>query len=113
MIEIGDKYYIFDLEKIYSFINYSDNVEIKEKEILDSYQDGKNISKTIREVTSPGNSQIDNIKYDLVKTFIIQIITYDGEVIDLDDVSFGTKLAWNTMINMGFLKEINFTNINL
>lgn len=107
MIEVGGKFYIFDLEKIYKFINYSDNASAKEKEILDSYEDGKIVGKTIRELTTPGNTQIDNIKYDIVKTFIIQIITYEGEVMDLDDVSFGTKLAWNTMVKEGFLKEIN------
>lgn len=106
MITIDDTIYIFDIEAIYDFVNYSDRVETKEKEIIDSYEGSKVVGKTIRELTAPGNAAIDNIKYDLVKTFLIQVITYEGDVITLADVPFGTKLAINTLIANGFLKEI-------
>lgn len=108
MIFIGDKCYTFDIDKISEAVIYSDKTESKEQEILDTYENGKVVGKTIRELKTPGNSQIDNIKYDLIKTFIIQVIAYEEvEITDLDDLPFGTKIAMNTLIMGGFLKEIN------
>ena len=106
MVEICGKFYAFDVNKISEYVNYSDNNKSVEKEILDSYEGGKNISKTIRELSIPGNQQIDNIKYDLVKTFIIQVLTFDENVRDFDELPFGTKLAINTLIMGGFLVEV-------
>ena len=107
MIEIAGSKYYFDVEKICQYINYSDKTDVKELEILDTYEEGKNVGKTVRELTTPGNAQIDNIKYDLIKTLLIQIITYEGEVVALEDIPFGTKLAFNTLIQEGFLVEVN------
>lgn len=106
MVEVCGKIYAFDVDKICAYVNYSDNSQTVEKEILDSYEGGKNISKTIRELTGPGNQQIDNIKYDLIKTFIIQVLTFDENVNDFEDVPFGTKLAINSLIMGGFLVEV-------
>jgi len=108
MITIGDKYYVFDLEKISKFVNYSDKNPSKEVEILDSYENGHPTNKTIRELTAPGNIQIDNINYDLLKLFIGQIITFEGQTInDLEELPFGMKIAVNTMLHANILIEIN------
>lgn len=105
LLYIDGKAYYFNIDKIEAFINYSDKATSKETEILDSYDNGTAVSKTIRELTTPGNQQIDSIRYDLIKTFIIQIITFDNEINDLNNLTFGMKLAVNTMINFGFLEE--------
>ena len=64
-------------------------------------------AKTVRELTTPGGNQ-DTVAYDLLKIFIIQVVAYDGDGdIDLDSLPFGTKLAFNTLISEGFLKEVN------
>lgn len=106
LIEIAGSKYYFDTERICEYINYSDSTEVKEHEILDSYENGKPVAKTIRELTTPGNAQIDNIKYDLVKTFLLQILTFEDNVSSLEEVPFGTRLAFNTMIVKGFLVEV-------
>lgn len=110
------KTYAFNLDKICEFINYSDNAKSKETEIIDTYDyaaesdettGSKLAAKTVRELTTPGNAQVDNIRYDLLKTLLYQVIGYNeedsGEVTDLP---FGVKVCFNTMINHGFLKEV-------
>ena len=107
MITIGDKIYAFDIERIMEFVNYADKNPSKETEIWDSYENGEAVNKTIRELTTPGNVQIDNINYDLVKLFIAQIITYDAtSITDFDELPFGMKLAVNTMLQNNFLVEL-------
>ena len=107
LLAIDGKVFAFNIDKIEKFINYSDKAISKETEILDSYDNGAIAGKTVRELTTPGNSQIDSIRYDLIKTFIIQLITYEGDFSDLETLPLGMKLAFNTMIAFGLLEEIN------
>lgn len=109
MISIDGKFYAFDVSKICDFISEKTNKELKETEILDSfdYTDKKLTSKSVRELKSPGNGQ-ENIVYDLLKILIIQIVAFDDEGnTELEDMPFGTKVAFNTLIKEGFLIEIN------
>ena len=112
MLKVDDRYFTFDVRKICSFIYEISRRELKESEILDSYDftesgTGKMNSKTVRELTTPGGNQ-DTVAYDLLKIFIIQVVAYDGDGdIELESLPFGTKLAFNTLISEGFLKEIN------
>ena len=112
MIKIDGKIYAFNISKICDFISEKTNREVVENEILDSFDfsgegDKTLNAKTIRELKSPGNGQ-ENIVYDLIKIFIIQVIAFDGEgEIDLYDLPFGTKMAFNTLLSEGFLVEIN------
>lgn len=110
-IKIDGTEYVFDIDKIVDFFNYSDKTSSKETEILDNYEftgEGMNkTSKSIRELTTAGNMQTDNIKYDLIKTFIFRLTDYDdaGRYVDnIEDLPFGAKLCFNTLINEGFLK---------
>ena len=104
MITIEGKTYVLDLNSVCDFINHSSTHSAKETEVINSYVEGKLDEKSVRELTTPGNSQIDNIKYDLVKMFIVQILTYDEKNIEkLEDMPFGTQLAFLTLINEGFL----------
>lgn len=110
LIRINDKQYAFNLTKICDFIAKTSGKDVKETEIIDSYSfEGKKkelAGKTIRESSAIGNGQ-ETIVYDLVKIFIIQIVAYDStDDISLEELPFGTKIAFNTLINEGFLVEI-------
>lgn len=108
MITIDGKTYVFNTAKICEFINVSQSTESKEKEIITSFTEGGNVDeKSIRELTTPGNLQIDNIRYDLIKMFIIQVLTYDDKNVEnISQMPFGTQLAFLTLINEEFLTLI-------
>lgn len=105
MITIEGKTYVLDLEQVYDFINFSSTHESKEKEVITNFTEAGIVDeRSVRELTTPANSQIDNIKYDLVKMLIIQVLTYDEKEIEsLEAMPFGTQLAFLTLINEGFL----------
>lgn len=113
MIKIDGSAYAFNISKMCDFICEKTNREVSETEILDSFdfsnkEEGKSLNaKTVRELKTTGNG-LDNIIYDMMKIFIIQVVAYDGEGdIELDELPFGTKIAFNTLISEGFLIEIN------
>jgi len=110
LISINDKYYAFNLQKICDFISKTAGKDVKETEIIDSYTfEGKKkelAGKTVREASAFGNGQ-ETIVYDLIKIILIQVIAYDSiDDISLEELPFGTKIAFNTLINEGFLYEI-------
>lgn len=107
-----DSEYVLDLKAILNFINFSDSHNSKESEIIDRYEkdDNKTLSvaeKTIREITSVGNTQMDNISYDLIKILITQVLSYgyDLETNSLTNTPFGFDIAFNTLINEKLLKK--------
>lgn len=101
MIDVDKDYYL-DVRAILNFINYSDKNPSKETEIIDRYEKNENKSlesaeKTIREITS-GNSNFDNISYDLIKTLILQVLAYGyDEEQDTTILPFGLKIAISTL----------------
>lgn len=112
---IGDKKYAFDLEKIKNFCLTSDKEKGGEVEVMEVHEpDGNGVlslaSKTVHEVKGTGNPQNDTIMYDLIKSFVVSLLdtdirgTFAQEVVG--SMGFSTKLAFNTMINMGFLIEV-------
>ena len=114
---INNKRYYFDVERISKFINHSDTHKIMEREIIDSYEqeeddDGVShmnaVGKTVREVSAQGNTNMDNIKYDLIKMFIIKLIDSDLTN-DFDKpLPFGMVLCINTLIKEKILIEENY-----
>jgi hypothetical protein len=78
MIDLEQDYYL-DVKAILNFISYSDT-HSKEIEIIDKYEKDENknfntAEKTIKEITTSGDSNMDNISYDLVrKNFIMYSI---------------------------------------
>lgn len=110
LINVSGKHYAFNLAKMCDFISKMAGKDVKETEIIDSYNfDGKKkelAGKTVREASTFGNGQ-DTIIYDLIKVVVIQVIAYDSlDDITLDELPFGTKLAWNTLVNEGFIVEV-------
>lgn len=107
-----DKEYYLDIKAILNFINYSDTHSNKETEIVDRYEkdENKNLSsaeKTIREITSYGNTNMDNISYDLVKILLGQVLSwgYETEQIETETIPFGLKIAINTLLKEKLLIE--------
>ena len=118
----GTEYY-FDLKKICEFISYRTDKTDKEKEVVDNYEYDPDLSevklstKIVRELTSPNDTQYDTIKYDLIKTFIIQLITYSDKaklnipeangfeipVINVNYMPIGTRIVFNTLVEEGLL----------
>jgi len=118
----GTEYY-FDLKKICEFISYRTDKTDKEKEVVDNYEYDSDLSevklstKIVRELTSPNDTQYDTIKYDLIKTFIIQLITYSDKaklnipeasgfeipVINVNYMPIGTRIVFNTLVEEGLL----------
>lgn len=112
MIDVDKDYYL-DIRAILNFINYSDKYPSKETEIVDRYEKNENKSlesaeKTIREITS-GNSNFDNISYDLIKTLILQVLAYGyDEEQNTMPLPFGLKIAISTLEHEKLLlKKIN------
>lgn len=111
MIDFKGKKYAFDFNKIMEFVDFSRDMTSTEREILDTYDisdginsGGKVVTKTIRELVSPSNFQMDSIRYDLVKTFIIEILSFEGDF--EREATDGLKIAINTLINEKLLVEI-------
>lgn len=115
LVVIGDKKYAFDLEKIKNFCLTSDKEKGGEVEVMEVHEPNsvgvlELSSKTVHEVKGTGNPQNDTIMYDLIKAFIVSILSCEinthNEVEVLSSMDFATRLSFNTMIRMGFLIEI-------
>lgn len=123
----GRNYY-FDLKRICSFItgkkDGSDANERIEREIINNYgvedeDEGLTLtSKAVREVTGPNDGTMPNIRYDLLKILLIQLITYSEKtkvstqdndsvelpMVHLDYLPLGTRIAFNSLLNEGIIK---------
>ena len=109
----------FDLAEICKFIEYSDNTKVKETEIIintDSFdgsvEGGINQvlnNKTVRDNIVSANAQVDNIRYDLVKTLILKILDDTSFLKDKKDgqtyFTTGAQIAVNTLIEYNMLKN--------
>lgn len=108
-ISFGGEIYVFDIEAIISFINKSNNKKISETEITEDFKLEKNspvlVNKTIKEVTAPMASDIDNIRYDLVKMFVISLINNEEEY---GSMPYGINMAFNTLLSLGLIKKMNY-----
>lgn len=113
-IVLENKKYAFNLAKIKEFCVVSDKETGKETEVTEAYEldsddTMKMTSKIWRDVKGAGNPQNDTIMYDLVKMFILPLVTNeqtflaDGATVTSE---FSIMLCLNTMLEAGFLYEI-------
>lgn len=98
--------YILDLDNIIKFCFDNDD-KTNDSEITEVYvtdENSKNLtltSKQLREVKSGDVSSKQTVKYDLIKTFI-------SDLMDMDDIlTFGDSIIINTMLSEGLLKQVN------
>ena len=116
LVIIGNKKYAFDLSKIKDFCLMSDKEKGGEVEIMEVHEPNERgnltlSSKTVHEVKGTGNPQNDTIMYDLIKVFIVTLLNSEIDVNSpektvISHMDFATRLAFNTLIEMGFLYEI-------
>ena len=116
LVIIGNKKYAFDLSKIKDFCLMSDKEKGGEVEIMEVHEPNERgnltlSSKTVHEVKGSGNPQNDTIMYDLIKVFIVTLLNSEIDVNSpektvISHMDFATRLAFNTLIEMGFLYEI-------
>lgn len=104
---ICNEVYALDLKRINEYIMYSERNPLKEKEIEDVFEITDTASlvqtkKSTREATMLGNTQIDNLRYDLLKTLFLLISETQTE----HDFTVGGKLAFNTLLNEGIITKI-------
>lgn len=113
LIIVDGKRYAFNLEKIKTLCITSDKESGGEVEIMEVHEpDNKGTlqlaSKTVHEVKSTGNPQNDTIVYDMVKLFIVSLLSCEVEVNETNSqqMDLGTRLSFNTLLEAGLLYEI-------
>lgn len=116
MIEFGGVVYYIDmlaLDKMISPKNLkqSDDIVVTQKtKIID--ESGTTIHTEIVETTNPRSKEVDITKYEIIRMMIETLIDYDDELdtalgieTALNKTPLSYKLAFNTLINYGILKE--------
>lgn len=100
--------YIFDLEKITSFVFGSPSTKQVDREIIENYVTDDSGEMTLANKTVKENKSSDGVvgqetmKYDLIKSFIEILVNLDPE----EESTFGENCVLNTMQAYNFLKEI-------
>ena len=107
----NNRIYYIDVEKIIEFCLKSENKNVRDSEITEGYEkltDESNVltltSRVIRENTGTSNPQNDMITYDVVKMFLSIVLSQNDEDAPFENLSFA--IAFNTLVDMGFLHEI-------
>lgn len=108
-IKFYGKTYYFDVNKIMEWCLSSSTNPLKETEINEGYDTNDDgdltmITKVVRE-SKTNNTQEENIKYDFIKMFLSPFFNEIGNF-EMIKEHFSYGLMFNTLINMGFLKEI-------
>ena len=116
ILTIGNKAYAFDFEKIKSLCLTSQKEKGGEVEIMEVQEPDDRgglflTSRTVHEVKSTGNPQNDTIMYDLIKLFMLALLNSEinadnGEKQVIAQMDLATRLAFNTLLEMGVLYEI-------
>jgi hypothetical protein len=117
MLEIGGIYYMFDLaamDKLLTQDHTLDSKLVEEKEYKKIYDEHDKLigSEEIVKEYFKGK-EIDGPKYDAIRMFFEVILTYNEELDDdlgidraLSKTNLPFKLAFNTLIEYGIIKEI-------
>ena len=108
--DIEYQYYI-DTRKLFEMVSSSKKTTNKESEITTGFEaDGKGklgaTSKVVREITSKGDTFIDNLKYDFMKSLImITIEGWDDRDVDITQQP-GTQMCLNTLLKDGVVVRV-------
>jgi hypothetical protein len=118
MIEFGDTIYYVDMETFRKRILLEDNKKNGEAnvttETTTEYDSNSNvISTTVRTVSTEKDIEIDTLKYDLFSRMLDVVLNSNTEELDaslgaeraLANADLPFKIAFNTLINYGILKE--------
>lgn len=92
-----------NLDKVFDYINYSSKNSATEKEVAETFEDTLS-NRTVREVTTRGSEQMDNIRYDFVKTLIFQWLAWNDKFDDNEVSEDSYNVIENTLLKYGFLE---------
>lgn len=121
MIEIEGKHFIIDMDKLMAWVVETPTAE-KNFNTMTTMTYGINdededvVEKEVTENKSTLNETLNNIRYDFVRNMLNTLFTtFANEynqmtTINLEDLSFGQKLAFNTLLYKKIIIEINEEN---
>lgn len=121
MIEIEGKHFIIDMDKLMAWVVETPTAE-KNFNTMTTMTYGINdededvVEKEVTENKSTLNETLNNIRYDFVRNMLNTLFaTFTNEynqmtTINLKDLSFGQKLAFNTLLYKKIIIEINEEN---
>ena len=114
-IRYDNKVFVLDTQALIDYCLVSEDKTIRDSEITEGYErlsdddEGLTLtSKVIRENAGASNPQNDMITYDVVKMFLTIILSQGDEDSPFENISFA--IAFNTLVKMGFLYEIEINN---
>lgn len=114
-LEIGGKYYAMDIDKIIEFVTA--NCDSVDQEINQKYGlvDGQFqlTTKEVKETKEGDNSTAMTCRYNIITNTLALILTpttdVGDEIMNLGDLTsltIGQRIAFNTLIGMGIIYEI-------
>jgi hypothetical protein len=117
MIQFGETIFYIDVEAFRNCILSEDSKNIGKNtstEITKHHDhNGGLLSWDERIIQTEKDVELDSSKYDLMSRMIDVVLTYDSEDLDtslgyeraLDKASLPFKIAFNTLLNYGIIKE--------
>jgi len=120
LIDIGGLVFTIDLERFTSLLTTTkvddngDEVKSYETETKINYDSaGQPISTTVIKREYEKGAEVDGPKYDVIRMCLEILMTYNEELDDamgfenaMTKTSISFKMAFNTLLNYGILKEI-------
>ena len=109
LLTINGKKFAIDLEKVKEYC-FSEKDKDSDIEITNTFETDENgelvmTGKLLREIKSNSESQNDVMVYDLIKMFIGRLLD-NSEKIDDTNLDFSTSLAFNSMLKLGIIVEV-------
>ena len=115
MLDIGGVVYRIDLSAMDDILAFNNkDKEYLETETTEIYDNNKKlISREVKTKKSPKSKEIDGPKYEILRTFLDVVLSYNEEMDDalgydraMSDTPLPFKLAFNSLLAMEILKEI-------
>ena len=110
-ITYGGEIFAIDVDALIKYCLVSEEKNIRDNEITEGYErlsEDDDVltltSRVIRENTGASNPQNDMITYDVVKMFLGIVLNQTAEDDPYSNISFA--VAFNSLVNLGFLIEI-------
>lgn len=110
-IKYDGRAFAVNTQALIDYCLVSEDKTIRDSEITEGYEklseDEDTLtltSRVIRENAGASNPQNDMITYDVVKMFLSIVLSQNDEDAPFENLSFA--IAFNTLVDMGFLHEI-------
>lgn len=116
MLSVGGTEYMIDFDALGTLLTIQsedDSKEMKEVDIKEVWEKDEYIGKEVFTKTYQKGTELDMTKYEMVRMLFEVVLTYDIEIDEtlgvergLEGASLPFKLAFNTLIEYGIIKEI-------